>query len=162
MIKMLSLVLVSAGALSFGCATAPGPDPVAANASHGHAHQPAPPPERIATGSQCNDWEVFFETGSAALSETSRAVLGGLAECIQRGAVRDVSIVGSADPRGTAPENHQLGHDRAEAIRAVLVARGCDPAVVRTASVGEDRASGDPQTYATERHASVRTRDQAR
>jgi len=89
-------------------------------------------------------------------------MLGGLAECIQRGDIREVVITGSADPRGAAPENLELGRQRAEAIRAVLVSRGCDPSVVRTASVGEVGASGSPQTYASERHASVHTHDRAR
>ncbi|MDB4931048.1 MAG: OmpA/MotB domain protein [Myxococcaceae bacterium] len=163
MIKSLSLVLASLGALSLGCASTPAPEPVVARTeARERPRAPTPQPQRIASNSQCNDWEVFFDTGSAAITEPARAVLGGLAECIQRGDVRDVSIVGSADPRGAAPENLQLGQQRAEAIRAVLVARGCDPSVVRTASVGEARASGDPQTFASERHASVRTRDQVR
>jgi peptidoglycan-associated lipoprotein len=163
MIKSLPLVLASVGALSFGCASVPVAEPaVATHTARERPHAPTPQPQRVATNSQCNDWEVFFDTGSAAITEPARAVLGGLAECIQRGDVRDVSIVGSADPRGAAPENLQLGQQRAEAIRAVLVARGCDPSVVRTASVGEARTSGDPHSYATERHASVRTRDQVR
>lgn len=159
----LAVILSALGALSFGCSTVPNPEPqVAAQERPRAAAAPTPDPERIATGSRCNDWEVYFDTGSAAISETARTVLGGLAECIQRGDVRDVSIVGSADPRGAAPENLELGQQRAEAIRAVLVARGCDPSVVRTASVGEARTSGSPETFATERHASVRTRDQVR
>lgn len=162
MFKPLSLVILSVGALSLGCSTVPNPEPQVAAREQPRAVAPTPAPERIATGSRCNDWEVFFDTGSASISETARAVLGGLAECIQRGDVRDVSIVGSADPRGAAPENLELGHQRAEAIRAVLVARGCDPSVVRTGSVGEARATGSPETFASERHASVRTRDQAR
>lgn len=167
MIKIHSLVLLSVGALSYGCASTPAPEPRVATAGGSSAArarpaEPAPPPQRVASGSQCNDWEVFFETGSAAISDAARGVLGGLAECIQRGDVREVSIVGSADPRGSAPENLQLGQQRAEAIRAVLVARGCDPSVVRAGSVGEARTSGDPATFARERHASVRTRDQAR
>lgn len=165
MSKSLSLVILSVGALSLGCSTVPNPEPQVAARERPRASTPTTPtpaPERIVTGSRCNDWEVFFDTGSAAISETARAVLGGLAECIQRGDVRDVSIVGSADPRGAAPENLELGHQRAEAIRAVLVARGCDPSVVRTGSVGEARTSGSPENFANERHASVRTRDQVR
>lgn len=153
----LSLALL--GALSSGCATTATPE---ATTAHAHHREPAASPERIATSSRCNDWALYFETGSASLSDESTAMLGGLAECIQRGDVRDVIVTGSADPRGAAPENLELGRQRAEAIRAVLVARGCDPSVVRTASVGEARASGDPQTYASERHASVHTHDRAR
>lgn len=153
----LSLALL--GALSSGCATTAAPGGATA---HAQAHEPAPSPERIATGSRCNDWALYFETGSASLNDEATAMLGGLAECIQRGDVRDVVITGSADPRGAAPENLELGRQRAEAIRSVLVARGCDPSVVRTASVGEARTSGDPQNYATERHASVHTHDRTR
>lgn len=164
MIKTFSTaVMMTVGALSFGCASTRTPEPAdPAMRTAAVAPAPTPEPQRIATNTQCNDWEVFFDSGSAEISPTARAVLGGLAECIQRGDVRDVSIVGSADPRGTDTENLELGRRRAEAIRGVLVARGCDPSVVRTASVGEARTSGSPETYALERHASVRTRDQLR
>ncbi len=162
MIKTLSMLL-AAGALSFGCASTRTPEPAdPAMRTTTTAQAPTPEPQRIATNTQCNDWEVFFSTGSAEISPTARAVLGGLADGIQRGDVRDVSIVGSADPRGGQMDNLELGNQRAQAIRDVLVARGCDPTVVRTASVGEARTTGSPDTYALERHASVRTRDQLR
>lgn len=161
MIRSISTALSFAllGALSSGCATTATPTGTTAHAQH---NEPTPSPERIATGSRCNDWALYFDTGSASLSEESSAMLGGLAECIQRGDIREVVITGSADPRGGAPENLELGRQRAEAIRAVLVSRGCDPSVVRTASVGEVGASGSPQTYASERHASVHTHDRVR
>lgn len=161
MIKTLSM-LCAAGALSFGCASTPAPETTNPTRATANRQAPTPDPQRVATNSQCNDWEVFFATGSAEISPTARAVLGGLADCIQHGDVRDVSIVGSADPRGPHAENMELGQQRAEAIRSVLVSRGCDPSVVRTASVGEARTSGSPDTYANERHASVRTSDQVR
>lgn len=163
MMKTISM-MVAAGALAFGCASAQTPEPAdpAVRNTVAVRQAPTPVPERIATNTQCNDWEVYFDTGSAEISPTARAVLGGLADCIQRGDVRDVSIVGAADPRGTQMDNLELGRQRAEAIRQVLVARGCDPSVVRTASVGEARASGAPESYALDRHASVRTRDQLR
>jgi len=162
MMKTLSM-LCALGALSFGCASTPAPEPAdPAMRARAAAQAPTPEPQRIATNTRCNDWEVFFATGSAEVSPTARAVLGGLADCIQRGDVRDVSIVGSADPRGGQMDNLELGNQRAQAIRDVLVSRGCDPSVVRTASVGEARTSGSPETYALERHASVRTRDQLR
>lgn len=159
---MRRLIPLAFASIALGCASTPAPEPASpppAPTMRAERRAPTPQPERIATDAQCNDWEVFFATGSAEITEPARAVLGGLAECIQRGDVRDVSIVGSADPRGAAPDNLQLGQQRAEAIRAVLIARGCDPNVVRAASVGEARASGDPSTYAMERHARVRTRD---
>lgn len=156
-LALLSLLL---GALGAACAGAP--ETAARPSREARARAPTPEPQRVARDGPCSDWEVFFDTGSAAISDAARVVLGGLAECIQRGDVRDVAVVGSADPRGPAPENLQLGRQRAEAIRAVLVARGCDPSVVRATSVGEARASGDPEAYARERHASVRTRDSAR
>lgn len=116
---------------------------------------------QVAQNNACNDWEIYFVTGSAEVSPATRAVLERLATCIRSGDVRDVVVSGNADPRGGAEENQELGQRRADAIRGVLVAHGCRPEVVRAHSHGESAATGSPETYASERRVSVRTRERA-
>jgi len=148
--------LAVSGALALACA-----------ASRPPTATPAPSARQTSTATQvaqnnaCNDWEIYFVTGSAEVSPETRAVLERLATCIRGGDVREVSVVGSADPRGPAMDNQSLGQQRADAIRAVLVANGCAPSVVRAYSVGESYTSGSPDTYALERRVSVRTRERA-
>lgn len=116
---------------------------------------------QVAENNACNDWEIFFATGSAEVSPETRGVLERLARCIRGGDVREVVVVGSADPRGSEADNQALGQRRADSIREVLVANGCSPGVVRAYSQGEANASGSPESYAAERRVSVRTRERA-
>lgn len=112
---------------------------------------------QTAQNDQCNDWEIYFATDAAAISPETRTVLTRLARCIRRGDVRNVSVVGSADPRGTSNANLTLGQQRADAIRAVLVEEGCDPSVVHSISTGEFNSTNNPNDFATERRVSIRT-----
>ncbi|MFO0604433.1 MAG: OmpA family protein [Polyangiales bacterium] len=147
------------GALALACASTASTRTAATTPSA--AQTAASTPVQVAQNNACNDWEVYFPTGSAEISPETRAVLERLAACIRNGDVREVSVVGSADPRGAATDNQSLGQRRADAIREVLVANGCAPSVVRAYSVGETYTSGSPDTYALERRVSVRTRERA-
>lgn len=149
----LTLTLALGGGLGLACASNERPTPDTAGQTSVAT--------QVAQNNACNDWEIYFATGSAEVSPDTRVVLERLARCIRDGDVRDVSVVGSADPRGGADENMELGQRRADAIRAVLVANGCAPSVVRAYSRGEAGASGAPQSYAGERRVSVRTRERA-
>lgn len=146
--------LAISGALALACATNRPP-----TATSERAAGPTSTATQVAQNNACNDWEIYFVTGSAEVSPETRAVLERLATCIRSGDVREVSVVGSADPRGDATNNQSLGQQRADAIRTVLVANGCAPSVVRAYSVGESNTSGSPDTYALERRVSVRTRE---
>ena len=145
--------LAISGALALACATSRPP-----TASEPSARQTSTATQ-VSQNNACNDWEIYFVTGSAEVSPETRAVLERLATCIRTGDVREVSVVGGTDPRGAATDNQSLGQQRADAIRAVLVANGCAPSVVRAYSVGESYTSGSPDTYALERRVSVRTRE---
>lgn len=163
--KSLSLVAVLVGVLGGACARNSPAVSASAQESRNEARAQSSTPRsrvtEVAQNNQCNDWEVYFATGSAEISPDTRGVLDRLSQCIQAGNVRSVTVTGSADPRGGDNENLQLGARRADAIRAVLVEHGCDPNVVSTGTVGEATASGDPATYPVERRASIRTRDRA-
>lgn len=167
MLKHFALALVCAAPFAVGCShNTPSTNTAAVEARHearafAHAatesNQPAA--REVAVNGQCSDWQVYFTTDSAELSPEAMGVLDRLATCIQSGDVSEVSIVGAADPRGSAQSNHELGMRRAESIRNVLVSRGCDPAAIRTRSVGEANASGVPENFTAERHANVITVD---
>jgi outer membrane protein OmpA-like peptidoglycan-associated protein len=109
----------------------------------------------------CADWQVHFEPGSAELDPAARQKLIGLAECIRSGAIDQIRIVGSTDPRGTEEQNIVLGRDRASAVRAHLISLGCEPDAIRLASIGEADASESPDEWREDRRASVRTEDDA-
>lgn len=170
MLKHFALALVCAAPFALGCShNTPSSNTAASEARQetrasatvmraapmGAQQEPAA--REVAVNGQCSDWQVYFTTDSSDLSPEARQVLDRLATCIQSGDVSEVSIVGAADPRGSAQSNLELGQRRAEAIRQVLVSRGCDPAAIRTRSVGEANASGTPTDFAVERHANVIT-----
>jgi outer membrane protein OmpA-like peptidoglycan-associated protein len=149
LLRPLGLVLAS-GAVVFACASsgttsAPRANTVAS--SH------------VRHNGDCNDWEIYFATNSAEVSPETRTALGGLAQCIRNGDVREVTVLGSADPRGSSRANGDLAQRRADAIREILVAYGCPPSVVGASSVGERGASGSPNTYAGERRALIHAHD---
>jgi outer membrane protein OmpA-like peptidoglycan-associated protein len=116
---------------------------------------------QVRQGSACNDWEIYFASNSAEVSPQTRAALVELAQCLQRGEVREVTVLGSADPRGSEMSNSDLAQRRADAIRDVLVANGCPPSVVGAQTVGEQGTSGSARTYPSERRAVIHAHDVA-
>jgi outer membrane protein OmpA-like peptidoglycan-associated protein len=50
----------------------------------------------------------------------------------------DIRIVGHTDRVGKREGNYQLGLDRAQQIKGVLVSKGVDPAFIEVESHGED------------------------
>ena len=116
---------------------------------------------QVRRGSACNDWEIYFASNSAEVSPQTRAALGELAQCRQRGEVREVTVLGSADPRGSEMSNSDLAQRRADAIREVLVANGCPPSVVGAQTVGEQGVSAAPRNYPSERRAVIHAHDVA-
>jgi peptidoglycan-associated lipoprotein len=67
-----------------------------------------------------------------------------------------VTIEGHADERGTVEYNVALGEQRAQAVRAYLVALGVDGSRIDTISYGEQRpvdAGKDELAYAINRRA---------
>lgn len=149
LLRSLGLTLAS-GAIVLACAssgTSSAPRATTVATSH------------VRHGGDCNDWEIYFATNSAEVSPETREALGGLAQCIRNGAVREVTVLGSADPRGSARANGALAQRRADAIREILVAYGCPPSVVGANSVGERGASGSSATYAGERRALIHAHD---
>lgn len=80
--------------------------------------------------------DVLFEPGSSVVGPNGEAVLTQLAQNELAEAV-SVEIVGHTDSEGSEAYNLQLGLDRAESSRLVLVDQGVDEAIITTASNGE-------------------------
>ena len=102
--------------------------------------------------------KVFFETDSAKVHEVGDNKLDYLAECLNRKPLNDdlIEIVGHADPRGAEDYNRELGLDRANAVAARLSAYGVASKRIDTYSMGESKATDDPEQWRTDRRVVVR------
>jgi outer membrane protein OmpA-like peptidoglycan-associated protein len=76
----------------------------------------------------CNipDADAYFEFDSSRLTDFDAVALGSLATCFNTGpmAGHRMSLVGHADPRGSADYNITLGQARADAVAGYLAQRG--------------------------------------
>jgi outer membrane protein OmpA-like peptidoglycan-associated protein len=89
-----------------------------------------------------------FELDESTLRADGKNVLDDVANCLKEGPLqhRTVTIVGRADPRGTAEHNRELGANRAEATRNYLVQKGVQEHKLLVTSRGEEGAQGDGET----------------
>ncbi len=75
--------------------------------------------------------------------------LEALADCLNRSQYEksQILLIGKADPRGPDDYNEELGKERAEAIKKLLVERGVDAERITISSAGEEVAVGDTEAY---------------
>ncbi|HEX6243724.1 MAG TPA: OmpA family protein [Polyangiales bacterium] len=100
---------------------------------------------------------VYFATASAELTPQAKQQLEAVASCLKREhSAEDALIVGSADPRGTEPENAQLGEERAKRVAKYLRQLGVPDGEIRIRTLGESQASAAPDTYPSSRKAQVK------
>ncbi|MDO9489511.1 MAG: OmpA family protein [Sphingomonadaceae bacterium] len=83
---------------------------------------------------------VYFEVGSAMLTNEAEAVLGQLAGDPSAGRWTRVTLAGHADRSGPARLNRRLSTARVDAVRSRLIALGVPAAIIVTAAVGERQA----------------------
>lgn len=85
-----------------------------------------------------------FDYDEADLTAADRDVLQQVAECVLRGPLkgRTVSLIGRADPRGTAEYNLGLGTQRAESVRTYLQRLGVPAAKLSASTRGDLDARG--------------------
>jgi outer membrane protein OmpA-like peptidoglycan-associated protein len=82
-------------------------------------------------------YTLYFAPGGTTLTPASETTLGeALADIAQR-AVCEVEMTGHTDTVGETLANDRLALERAEAVRALLVARGMTAAFVRVVGRGE-------------------------
>ncbi len=101
---------------------------------------------------------VNFDFDSAELTVSARSTLNRQSAFLSVNPALMIVIEGHADERGTREYNLALGDRRATAVRDYLVAKGINPARVRTVSYGKERpaASGsDEGAWAKNRRAAT-------
>lgn len=93
-----------------------------------------PPPESAFIPWVLDVW-VDFAEGSAEIATTESEALEQAASRINRSTLREVLLVGTADPfEGDEEVRGALGTRRAEAVKAALVELGVDADLVRAIS----------------------------
>ena len=106
----------------------------------------------------CAGPDPFFAFDSSKPLGDDQPTMKNLVLCMRSGALqgKTIKLVGHADPRGAAALNEQLGLQRAEKVKAFLVANGIDQARVETASVGAEDAAPGPKNWPTDRRVDIK------
>jgi outer membrane protein OmpA-like peptidoglycan-associated protein len=81
--------------------------------------------------------KLNFDTAKSDIRAADRDELNALSAAMKQYPNSRIRIVGYADSRGTAPANATLGKERAESVKAALVASGIAADRLETASGGE-------------------------
>ena len=81
--------------------------------------------------------KLNFDTAKSDIREQDREEISALASALKQYPNSRMRIVGYADARGNAAANATLGKDRAESVKAALVAQGVSAERLETASGGE-------------------------
>ncbi|MCS0633187.1 OmpA family protein [Telluria mixta] len=81
--------------------------------------------------------KLNFDTNKSDIRAADRDEVNALAATLKQYPNARIRIVGYADARGTAPANATLGNERAESVKAALVAEGIAATRLETASGGE-------------------------
>ncbi|WP_296416986.1 OmpA family protein [Pseudooctadecabacter sp.] len=92
--------------------------------------------------------QISFLSGSARLDATSIRTINALAAvakpCVE--ADLDLEVSGHTDASGDAGQNQILSQDRAETVRAALIARGVPARAITAIGFGADRPVADNDT----------------
>lgn len=99
---------------------------------------------------------VYFDTGSAALREDDKAILGEAASFLSQYPIAHVEITGYTDTQGAAAANRALAQRRADAVAAALRGIGAPlSTTVSIAGVGEPEGAADGQADQNNRRVDV-------
>lgn len=89
---------------------------------------------------------INFETGKAAIQETSMTVVGELHKMLQDNPALKIVIEGHTDNIGAAASNKTLSDQRAAAVKTALVKKGIAADRIRTAGYGQEKPVADNST----------------
>ncbi len=84
-------------------------------------------------------FRIYYDTGSAELSEADRSVLDYMTTVAREDGY--IRLNGHTDTAGRAEENLRLARRRVEGARDVLIGLGMPPSRILTESFGESRSS---------------------
>ena len=95
--------------------------------------------ERLVDFCALGQFNVFFETGSAALSNEARRDLNRVAACIREGEIKAEGLIvtGHASPLGDAEANRKLSDARAHSVSVYLIGAGVPETALSTVAFGE-------------------------
>lgn len=82
-------------------------------------------------------FSLFFVTGSDELVAESQALIPEMLRVVIAFPAPEVQVIGHTDSTGSFEVNLQLGQQRADAVRQLLIGAGLAPALVRAVSYGE-------------------------
>ena len=82
-------------------------------------------------------FNLYFREATSDLTEESRAILPDILTAVKTRKVPEVTVIGHTDTTGSTASNYQLGLDRAQAVRALLLKAGLDASLVDVESHGE-------------------------
>jgi outer membrane protein OmpA-like peptidoglycan-associated protein len=82
-------------------------------------------------------FNLYFKVDTSDLTEESRATLPDIMTAVKAWTVPEVTVIGHTDTTGNAASNYQLGLERAQAVRALLLKSGLDASLVEVESHGE-------------------------
>ena len=107
---------------------------------------PAPPAPPIRAPKSTRD-EIFFDSGSARLTNIAKAILDGIALRMKNDLNSTAVITGYSDPGGSEQSNLAISAKRASAAKEYLVTRhGIDPGRITTAARGTAEPAYDNST----------------
>ena len=131
----------------------PAPAPLAVAPTPPIQVPPKPSPEVVPActaglAASAKSGPILFQSSQAIVLPASQPVIKSIASAMRRCPAMKIEIAGHTDSTGTPGFNETLSKDRAEAIRALLVKAGLEPARVKAAGYGSSRPVADNVTPA--------------
>jgi outer membrane protein OmpA-like peptidoglycan-associated protein len=127
-------------------ATVPAPAPAAPVVEQTETVITPPPAPPAPTPKTTRD-EIFFDAGSARLTNIAKAILDGIALRMKNDLNSTAVITGYSDPSGSEQANLTISAKRAAAAKEYLVTRhGIDPGRITTAAKGTAEPAYDNST----------------
>ncbi len=125
----------------------PAPAPTVVEQKTEIVEPPPPPPAPPVRAPKSTRDEIFFDSGSARLTNIAKAVLDGIALRMKNDLNSTAVITGYSDPGGSEQSNLAISAKRATAAKEYLVTRhGIDPARITTAAKGTAEPAYDNST----------------
>ncbi len=89
---------------------------------------------------------IEFESGSAILMPTGKAVLNDMALAMKKLGGKRIEIIGHTDSSGSRPSNLVLSQARADAVKNYLITKGISAEQLASFGIGSDRPIADNST----------------